>query len=156
MLQDRATWLSSMTEEPFLPSGPLYNTQNKVPHKPQTHPKIPHFSLPPLTPLISKTTMSHITSLPITSTIDRVAEANSIRELSELMSINVRPQLAAICEECFRTSQKPASVVDSLDDLKKAKDASRIPSQISVRPYVPQVTKDMLGAGAFRAAKPAL
>lgn len=73
-----------------------------------------------------------------------------MRELLELMPINVRPQLAALCEQCFRTAQKAASVQGSLDEFKRFQAEKKVPPQISVRPYVLQCTKEFLGAGEYR------
>ena len=94
--------------------------------------------------------MSRILSVPQQDVIARVSSANSMKELIELLPINVRPQMTDICEGCYRTAHKVASVAAQLDELEAHVAASTLPPQIAVRPYRVQVSKEFLGEGTLK------
>ena len=91
-----------------------------------------------------------VASAPNTSVVDRVSQANSMRELIELLPVNVRHQLGSLCEEAYSVSHKRATIQAAVADLKACQAKKSPPRTIAVRPYKVQSTKEFAGSGAQR------
>ena len=97
-----------------------------------------------------------VTSAPSVSVAQRVSNANSMKELLELMPINVRAPLGELCEELFKGLHKAASVRTSLEELRKHQAEGTFPSAISIKAYTVQTCKEFWGSGELSAAQAAL
>ena len=83
-----------------------------------------------------------VTSRPASnSAYDRVSQANTMRELPELIPIGVRPRLGEVCDKAFRLSQKASTILVALDELKAHKEGKSLPRTIAARPYKVETTK---------------
>ena len=109
----------------------------------------PHIS--PRSPPESST-MSLITSLPTTAVSERVSQANSFKELVDLIPVNVRPPLAMLCEEIFKISQKASTIGVAVDELLFHQEKGTLPRTIAVTAPKVQTIKEFAGSGAQRLA----
>lgn len=94
--------------------------------------------------------MSRITSLPATTASQRVSQANSYKELIDLIPVNVRPPMAMLCEELYRLSQKAATIGAAVDELTHHKESKSLPRTIAVSAPKLQTTKEFAGSGVTR------
>lgn len=67
-----------------------------------------------------------------------------MKQLIELIPVNVRPQMAVICEKLFRVAQKCAAVGAQLDEINQHVNNSTLPPFISARTPNIQVSKEFV------------
>ena len=107
-------------------------------------------------PRAAMTTAVRITSLPATNdAVNRVGQANSMRELFELLPVKACGEMVPILVQCYRIAQKSAAIAATITDLEGNKGKGTFPPQIPVRSYNVQVCKEFWCAGSLRSAEEA-
>ena len=103
------------------------------------------------------TSSVRITSLPAShNAVSRVGQANSMRELFELLPIEACGEMVPVLEQCYRIAQKSAAIAATVKEFKAHEASKTLPAQIPARSYKVQVCKEFWGSGALRSAEEAL
>ena len=86
-----------------------------------------------------------VSAIPAGATLDRVAQANTMKELLELIPIHVRPAMADICEKCYRISHKISTAGVQLDELKQHTHNNTFPPKSQFGPTRSRYARSSLG-----------